>query len=114
MELLGTIKYLSEIQKFNSGFKKRELVIITEEQYPQNLLIEFIQEKINLLDKVKIGDKVKVAINLRGREWINPEGKIRYFNSIQGWRIEKILSQNLNAISEEKNTYKNDLNDLPF
>ncbi len=44
MELVGTIKKIGEIQKFPSGFEKRELVIITEEQYPQPISIEFLKE----------------------------------------------------------------------
>lgn len=74
----------------SSGFRKRELVITTEEQYPQHLLIEFVQDKTNLLDNFKEGQAVKVSINLRGREWTNPQGETRYFNSIQGWRIETL------------------------
>ena len=53
------------------------------------LLIEFVQDKCDLLDAFKVGEDVKISINLRGREWINPEGEAKYFNSIQGWRIEK-------------------------
>ena len=33
---------------------------------------------------------VKISINLRGREWVNPQGETKYFNSIQGWRIENL------------------------
>ena len=43
----------------------------------------------DLLNSFTEGDLVKISINLRGREWINPEGEAKYFNSIQGWRIEK-------------------------
>ena len=53
------------------------------------ILIEFVQDKCDILNKYKLGDSVKVGINLRGREWINPEGVAKYFNSIQGWRIDK-------------------------
>lgn len=73
----------------SNGFRKRELVVTTEEQYPQHIMIEFVQDKTDLLDAYKEGDTVKVSINLRGREWVNPQGETKYFNSIQGWRIEK-------------------------
>ena len=42
-----------------------------------------------MLDKFAVGDNVDVSINLRGREWINPQGEAKYFNSLQGWRIIK-------------------------
>jgi hypothetical protein len=65
------------------------MVVTTEEQYPQMLQVEFVQDKCDLLNDYKVGEDVKVSINLRGREWINPEGEAKYFNAIQGWRIEK-------------------------
>ena len=90
VEVLGKIKLLGEIKIYgDNGFRKREVVITTEEQYPQHLLIEFIQDRCELLDSFSVGENVKISINLRGREWENPEGEIKYFNSIHGWRIEK-------------------------
>ncbi|HEU0125916.1 MAG TPA: DUF3127 domain-containing protein, partial [Flavobacterium sp.] len=71
----------------------REVVVTTEEQYPQHILIEFTQDKCDLLSSYKQGDAVKVSINLRGREWVNPQGETRYFNSIQGWRIERLAAE---------------------
>ncbi|MFK5880370.1 MAG: DUF3127 domain-containing protein [Flavobacteriaceae bacterium] len=91
MEVTGKIKLINETQTFGaSGFRKRELVITTNEQYPQMLMIEFVQDKCDMLNSYAVGQDVKVAINLRGREWINPEGVAKYFNSIQGWRIENL------------------------
>jgi hypothetical protein len=65
-------------------------VITTEEQYPQHILVEFVQDKCALLNAVAVGQRVKVGINLRGREWQSPQGEIKYFNSIQGWRIDAV------------------------
>ena len=90
MELTGTIKRISEKETFASGFQKRAMVLTTEEQYPQPLSIEFLQEKSNLLENVKEGDKVKIGINLRGREHTSDFGEVKYYNSIVGWRIEKL------------------------
>ncbi|AOW21579.1 DUF3127 domain-containing protein [Urechidicola croceus] len=91
MEISGKIKLIGETQTFGaSGFRKRELVVTTSEQYPQMLMIEFVQDKCDILNSYKVGQDVKVSINLRGREWINPEGVAKYFNSIQGWRIEML------------------------
>lgn len=90
MELQGTIKKMTELQTFPSGFQKRELVLVTQEQYPQPISIEFLQDKIGLLDTVNEGEEVKIGINIRGREWTSPQNEVKYFNSIVGWRIEKI------------------------
>ena len=82
---------IGETQTFGSnGFRKRELVVTTEEQYPQHLMVEFVQDKTDLLNVYKEGQSVKVSINLRGREWVNPQGETKYFNSIQGWRVEAL------------------------
>ena len=90
VEVLGKIKVLGDIKTYgDNGFRKREVVITTQEQYPQHLLVEFIQDRCELLDSFNVGENVKISINLRGREWENPEGEIKYFNSIHGWRIEK-------------------------
>lgn len=88
MEISGKIKLLHDEQSFGaSGFRKRELVIVTNEQYPQSLLIEFVQDKCDLLNNFKIDDEVVISINLRGREWINPSGEAKYFNSFQAWKM---------------------------
>lgn len=91
MELQGKIKVIGETQSIGSnGFRKRELVLTTEEQYPQHILVEFVQDKTDLLNSFQVGQPIKVGINLRGREWINPQGEAKYFNAIQGWRIENL------------------------
>ena len=74
------------------------MVLTTEEQYPQHLLVEFIQEKTDLLNSFKVGQKAKISINLRGREWTNPQGETKYFNSIQGWRIESLEQDDMPGI----------------
>ncbi|MFN7044914.1 MAG: DUF3127 domain-containing protein [Flavobacterium sp.] len=93
MEVLGRVKLINPVQQVSASFKKRELVVTTEEQYPQHILIEFAQDKTDLLNNYNVGEQVKVSINLRGREWVNPQGETKYFNSIQGWRIEKVQAE---------------------
>lgn len=91
MEVTGRIKMIDETKSFGSnGFRKREVVVTTEEQYPQHIMIEFTQDKCDLLNSYTVGEPVRISINLRGREWVNPQGETKYFNSIQGWRIEKL------------------------
>jgi len=95
MEVIGKIKKIEETKTFGaSGFRKREAVIETNDQYPQPLLVEFAQDKCDLLDSYIVGQDVKVSINLRGKEWINPEGEAKYFNTIQGWRVELFDNDN--------------------
>ena len=47
-----------------------------------------------MLDSINIGDEITVNFDLRGREWKSPQGEIKYFNSLEAWKIE---SKNQNA-----------------
>ncbi|AWA29039.1 hypothetical protein HYN48_02465 [Flavobacterium magnum] len=93
MEITGKIKVINAEQQVSATFRKRELVVTTEEQYPQHIMIEFGQDKCDLLNNYRVGEPVKVSINLRGREWVSPQGETKYFNSIQGWRIERMAAE---------------------
>ncbi|WP_242092087.1 DUF3127 domain-containing protein [Aestuariivivens sediminicola] len=125
MEVQGRIKMIGETQTFGSnGFRKREIVVTTEEQYPQHVLVEFIQDKTELLNNYQVGQQVKISINLRGREWVNPQGETKYFNSIQGWRIESLQPEALgndippvppaDAFEPAGDLNEDDHDDLPF
>ena len=123
MNISGKIKFISETKEYGSnGFRKRELVVTTQEQYPQNILIEFIQDKCGILDSYNDGELVKIDINIRGREWTNNDNELKYFNSIQGWRIEKIEENYDSQVpplptKEELNDNENsskEPDDLPF
>lgn len=88
MTITGTIKRINEeVQVGTSNFRKRTMHVETDEQYPQTIEVEFAQDKCDLLNNYQPGMKVTVDLNLRGREWTNPEGEIVVFNTIQGWRI---------------------------
>ena len=93
MEVTGKIKVINAEQQVSASFRKRELVVATEEQYPQFISINFVQDKCDLLNNYNVGEAVKVSINLRGREWVNPQGETKYFNDIQGWRIERLQAE---------------------
>ena len=94
MEVTGRIKMIDTTKEVGTaGFKKRDVVVTTDEQYPQHILVQFVQDKCDLLNSFNVGDAVKIDINLRGREWVNPQGETVYFNTIQGWRIAKLQSE---------------------
>ncbi|WP_339836500.1 DUF3127 domain-containing protein [uncultured Maribacter sp.] len=124
MEIEGKVKLIGETQTFGSnGFRKRELVVTTDEQYPQHIMVEFVQDKCDLLNSYTVGQDVKVSINLRGREWTNPQGEVKYFNSIQGWRIEGASQSQsagmppvppMEAFEPADNLNEEDHDDLPF
>ncbi|SEG17516.1 protein of unknown function [Halpernia humi] len=125
MELQGTVKKVTDLQTFSSGFQKRELILMTEEQYPQPISIEFLQDKADLAAKFAEGERVKVSINIRGREWTSPDNVVKYFNSIVGWRIEKLENAAAEPTSAPQSStpqestkatdvFAEDEDDLPF
>ncbi len=82
-ELTGKVKLIQEAKTFDSGFTKREMVVIVEDgRYPQEINLEFVQDKVTLLDNLQIGQEITVTFDLRGREYNG-----RYFNNLQGWKI---------------------------
>ncbi len=82
-ELTGKIKLIQEPKTFNSGFTKREMVVIVEDgKYPQEINLEFVQDKVALLDALQPGQEVTVSFDIRGREYNG-----RYFNNLQGWKV---------------------------
>jgi hypothetical protein len=84
LELTGTIYHIGNTEIVGSAgtFKKRQLVVETDEQYKQKVPIDFVQDKCEILDKYKVGQKVTIGINIRGNEY---NGK--FYSSIQGWKI---------------------------
>jgi single-stranded DNA-binding protein len=83
-DLTGKVKLIQDAQTFGSGFTKREMVVTVEDgKYPQEINLEFVQDKVSLLDSVQVGQEVTVTFDIRGREYNG-----RYFNNLQGWKIQ--------------------------
>ena len=112
MALKGKIIMIGDTTEYGeNNFKKREFAIETlDEQYPQKIGLECIQSKCDLLDDFKLGDLVTVKSNLKGREWENPDGEMKYFNSLQVWKITK----DGNSTPETQKENEKDENGLPF
>ena len=90
MNIKGKLTEIFETVQITETFKKREFIIEDSKnpEYPEFIKVELIQDKVDLLDNLNIGDQINVLINIKGRKWEDKEGNIRYFNSIQGWKIE--------------------------
>ena len=113
LKTIGKIKRISDIQQITDTFKKREFVIETDEQYPQKISFQFTQDRTSILDNYSVGQKVEIDYNLRGREWTNPEGVLKYFNTIEGWRIKSLEQASPLSESQSETTTEGD-DDLPF
>ena len=111
MEVAGRIKLIMDTQTFDSGFQKREFVVTTKEQYPQDIKLECIKDRVELLDTVSPGEEVKVSFNLRGNEYNG-----RYYVNLQAWKIDKEGADDLtvNDINQEFQATGDAEDDLPF
>ncbi|MBQ9431229.1 MAG: DUF3127 domain-containing protein [Kiritimatiellae bacterium] len=84
-ELTGTVKVLMDTMTFPSGFSKREFVVTSEDEYPQDIKFACVKERISQLDKLQPADRVKVSFRIRGNEY---QG--RYFVDLQAFKVEKL------------------------
>lgn len=82
-----TVKVLNETIEVSEKFRKREFVGMSQGDYPQPIQFQLTQDKCSLLDGIQVGEEIDVEYNLRGREWTNPQGQVKVFNSLEVWKI---------------------------
>jgi hypothetical protein len=114
-KLNGTLKVANPTQVISDKFSKREFVIETQDQYPQLVMFQATQDKCSLLDTISIGMVVEVSFNIRGREWTSPAGEVKYFNTLEAWKIIVLgatAQAQLKQVTTLANTEEED--DLPF
>ncbi|MEL7002129.1 MAG: DUF3127 domain-containing protein [Bacteroidota bacterium] len=94
MNIKGKILEINDTQQVSQTFKKREFILEYAEnpQYPEFIKFELIQDKCSLLDGYNVNDEVDVAFNLKGRKWTDPQGVVKYFNSLQAWKVDRVGS----------------------
>ncbi len=116
MDITGILKVKGEAVQVSEKFKKREFVLTdNSSQYPQHLSMQLTQDKCSLIDSYNVGDEIKVHINLRGREWTSPKNEVKYFNTIEAWRIEAgVPSQKPQPTIAESAEAQKAEDDLPF
>jgi len=127
-KLTGTVKVIKDTVQVTEKFAKREFVINdASSMYPQDIMFQSVQDKCSMLDGINEGENVEVSFNLRGREWTSPQGEVKYFNTLDAWRIEKVgagmpqtgpSDMNLNTATEATTTTATTApaedDDLPF
>lgn len=92
-KLQGTVKVVFPTVQVSEKFSKREIVVTdSSSMYPQDIMFQLTQDKCSLADGVNTNDQIEVSFNLRGREWTSPQGEVKYFNTLEAWRIDKVGS----------------------
>jgi single-strand DNA-binding protein len=107
----GTIKTITPETTFGK-MRKKSVILTTEEQYPQTLEVEFVNDKTSLIQGYDPGEKVEIAINIRGREWTSPKNEVKYFTSLTGWKIDR--SVGLTNATQNQDRKEAQIDDLAF
>lgn len=118
MEQTGKLHTIYETKKVTDRFVKREFVLEVADnpKYPQLVLFQLTGDRCSQLDGLKTGDQVRIDFSLRGREWKNPQGEVKYFNSLDVWKIEGLRNNRGSDLppmmDEEAPPFTDD--DIPF
>lgn len=111
----GTLKVIKDTQVVSDKFKKREVVLVDDSgQYPQTLQLQSTQDRVSIFDSCKEGDRVEVSFNLNGREWTNPQGEVKVFNTLDAWKITPIEGATTEESYKNPVTQREPEDDLPF
>ncbi len=127
-KLSGILKVKNETVQVSEKFSKRDFVLTdNSSMYPQDISFQLTQDKCNLIDGFNVNEQLEVSFNLRGREWTSPQGEVKYFNTIEAWRIERVgatqqggmptggpSAMNLDPIATAPSTAPSENDDLPF
>lgn len=91
-KMKGVVKVIKPTQQVSDKFSKREFVVTdsSDDKYPQDIMLELTQDKTSLLDNMMEGQEVEVSFNLRGREWKSPQGEVKYFNTLNAFKVDVI------------------------
>lgn len=123
MNIQGKLHKKYDLQQVSASFKKREFVVeyVENPLYPQYVKFQLIQDRCDLLEPVNEGETVEVSFNLRGREWTAPDGEVKYFNSLDAWRVQKVevagaagANTGAEPVFDTASVGADDADDLPF
>jgi len=111
----GEVVFITPTTSVSDKFKKRDITLKSDGDYPQYVTFQLTQDKCDLANHVKPGDVVEVKYNLRGRKWEAQDGTIKYFNTIEAWTMSLSSFQDKYAVEylTKKMDLEND-SDLPF
>ena len=118
-KISGIVKLVKDEEVISDKFKKREFVLTdASSMYPQDISFQLTQDKCGLIDSFEVGSNVEVSFNLRGREWTSPQGEVRYFNTLEAWRIEAKSDNEAPSVGSHATSVNTatveEVSDLPF
>jgi hypothetical protein len=113
----GEVVFITPTTSVSDKFKKREVTLKSQDEYPQYVTFQLTQDKCDLANNIKTGEVVEVQYNLRGRRWEAQDGTIKYFNSIEAWTMSlssKVENSAVDKLRKTFDTTDESSDDLPF
>lgn len=103
IEATGKLHAIFETKQVSERFTKREFVveIADNPKYPQLVLFQLSGDRVSQLDRMRVGDAIRIEFSLRGREWRSPAGEVKYFNSLDVWKVEPLRAGRGDADSRD-------------
>ena len=126
-ELTGKLLIKFDTTQRTESFKTREFVVEKSEDINGKLITNYIkfqcvQDRTNIIDRVNVGDDIKVHFNIRGSKW-EKDGRVSYFNNLDAWRVEQVLKPGKEADTDNEyfepldtftSSSEDTIDDLPF
>jgi single-stranded DNA-binding protein len=113
----GEVVFITPTTSVSDKFKKREVTLKSQDEYPQYVTFQLVQDKCSLADNLKPGEVVEVSYNLRGRKWEAQDGTIKYYNTIEAWTMSlssKVENSAVDKLRKTFDTTDESSDDLPF
>ena len=109
----GEVVFVTPTTTVSDKFKKRDITLKSQDEYPQYITFQLVQDKCDLANNLKPGDVVELKYNLRGRRWEAQDGTIKYFNTIEAWTMS-LTSSAPTPVVQKPLKNNEDTDDLPF
>lgn len=83
LTIKGAIKLIKDVNVISDKFSVREFVITTADKYPQEIIFQTVNDRMDIIAPYGEGQVVEVSFNLRGRQ----VGE-KYYNTLDAWKVQ--------------------------
>jgi hypothetical protein len=113
MQLTGKLIQILPIQTGsgkNGEWKKQDIILESEGQYPKKICLSIWGDKINESQLI-LGNNLKIEFDIESREFSS-----KWYTDIKAWKIELVSTEKFSKkiIDDEITLENNQIDDLPF
>ena len=82
------VKDIFQPQQVSEKLRKQEVLFTWNDgRWDHDVVIQFLNDRIDSLVQLNIGDTVEVGFDVESRRW-EKDGVVRYFTSCTGWNVK--------------------------